>query len=57
MGFFKDHPKLTIFIDMMLMISAAWVLYQSGYTAGYQDAQTAYQFINNLNPIIYGVYP
>jgi len=57
MGFFRNHPKLTIFIDMMLTISAAWVLYQSGYTAGYYDAQTAYQFINNLNPIFSGVYP
>ena len=57
MGFFRNHPKLTIFIDMMLTISAAWVLYQSGYTAGYYDAQTAYQFINNLNPIFSGVHP
>ena len=56
MGFFRNHPKLTIIFDMLLMISAAWVLYQSGYTTGYYDAQTAYQFINNLNPIIYGVY-
>lgn len=57
MGFFRNHPKITIFIDMMLTISAAWVLYQSGYSVGYQDAQATYQFINNLNPIVYGVYP
>ena len=57
MGFFRNHPKLTIIFDMLLTISAAWVLYQSGYTTGYYDAQTAYQFINNLNPITLGVYP